>query len=110
MATRDELLPYDKTRLSKVCRSKKHQQLPEQKKAIFFFILPLYTESVLQVMNVETESILLRRTEFFLQYDIEVWLKKEVSLGFFLCQDLNEAFQWCEVSLNLCFRVCRRCR
>lgn len=32
----------------------------------------------------ETESILLRRTEFFLQYDIEVWLKKEVSLSFFL--------------------------
>lgn len=46
--------------------------------------MPLYTESDLQVMNVETESILLRRTEFFLQYDIEVWLKKEVSLGFFL--------------------------
>ncbi|CAG08839.1 unnamed protein product, partial [Tetraodon nigroviridis] len=46
MATRDELLPYDKTRLSKV-------------------------------MNVESESILLRRREFFLQYDIEVWLRKE---------------------------------
>uniref|UniRef100_H2U0H0 Apoptosis inducing factor mitochondria associated 5 n=1 Tax=Takifugu rubripes TaxID=31033 RepID=H2U0H0_TAKRU len=46
MATRDDLLPYDKTRLSKV-------------------------------MNVETESILLRRMEFYLQYDIEVWLRKE---------------------------------
>lgn len=32
-------------------------------------------------MNVETESILLRRMEFFLQYDIEVWLRKEVSLS-----------------------------
>ncbi|XP_008286824.1 apoptosis-inducing factor 3 [Stegastes partitus] len=46
MVTRDDLLPYDKTRLSKV-------------------------------MNVESETILLRRREFFHQYDIEVWLKKE---------------------------------
>uniref|UniRef100_A0A3P8TKG2 Apoptosis inducing factor mitochondria associated 5 n=1 Tax=Amphiprion percula TaxID=161767 RepID=A0A3P8TKG2_AMPPE len=46
MVTRDDLLPYDKTRLSKV-------------------------------MNVESETILLRRAEFFHQYDIEVWLKKE---------------------------------
>ncbi|XP_034538976.1 apoptosis-inducing factor 3 [Notolabrus celidotus] len=46
MATRDELLPYDKTRLSKV-------------------------------MNVESDSILLRRMEFFHKYDIEVWLRKE---------------------------------
>uniref|UniRef100_A0A3Q3N7A0 Apoptosis inducing factor mitochondria associated 5 n=1 Tax=Mastacembelus armatus TaxID=205130 RepID=A0A3Q3N7A0_9TELE len=46
MATRDDLLPYDKTRLSKV-------------------------------MNVESDSILLRRMEFFHQYDIEVWLRKE---------------------------------
>uniref|UniRef100_A0A8C9XGQ7 Apoptosis inducing factor mitochondria associated 5 n=1 Tax=Sander lucioperca TaxID=283035 RepID=A0A8C9XGQ7_SANLU len=47
MVTRDDLLPYDKTRLSKV-------------------------------MNVENDSILLRRMEFFQQYDIEVWLRKEV--------------------------------
>ncbi|XP_029304798.1 apoptosis-inducing factor 3-like [Cottoperca gobio] len=46
MVTRDDLLPYDKTRLSKV-------------------------------MNVENDSILLRRMEFFHQYDIEVWLRKE---------------------------------
>uniref|UniRef100_A0A3Q1I3I5 Rieske domain-containing protein n=1 Tax=Anabas testudineus TaxID=64144 RepID=A0A3Q1I3I5_ANATE len=46
MVTRDDLLPYDKTRLSKV-------------------------------MNVESDSILLRRMEFFHQYDIEVWLRKE---------------------------------
>uniref|UniRef100_A0A672GB54 Apoptosis inducing factor mitochondria associated 5 n=1 Tax=Salarias fasciatus TaxID=181472 RepID=A0A672GB54_SALFA len=46
MVTRDDLLPYDKTRLSKV-------------------------------MNVESETILLRRREFFHQYDIEVWLRKE---------------------------------
>ncbi|XP_031136665.1 apoptosis-inducing factor 3 [Sander lucioperca] len=46
MVTRDDLLPYDKTRLSKV-------------------------------MNVENDSILLRRMEFFQQYDIEVWLRKE---------------------------------
>ncbi|KAM9348867.1 apoptosis-inducing factor 3-like [Symphorus nematophorus] len=46
MASRDELLPYDKTRLSKV-------------------------------MNVESSSILMRRMEFFHQYDIEVWLRKE---------------------------------
>ncbi|XP_069575589.1 apoptosis-inducing factor 3 [Brachyistius frenatus] len=46
MVTRDDLLPYDKTRLSKV-------------------------------MNVENDSILLRRMEFFHQYDIEMWLKKE---------------------------------
>ncbi|CAJ1063748.1 apoptosis-inducing factor 3 [Xyrichtys novacula] len=46
VATRDELLPYDKTRLSKV-------------------------------MNVESDSILLRRMEFFHKYDIEVWLRKE---------------------------------
>ncbi|KAM9332837.1 apoptosis-inducing factor 3-like [Pholidichthys leucotaenia] len=46
MATREDNLPYDKTRLSKV-------------------------------MNVESGSILLRRMEFFHQYDIEVWLRKE---------------------------------
>ncbi|XP_047463481.1 apoptosis-inducing factor 3 isoform X2 [Mugil cephalus] len=46
MVSRDELLPYDKTRLSKV-------------------------------MNVESDSIVLRRMEFFHQYDIEVWLRKE---------------------------------
>ncbi|XP_022594440.1 apoptosis-inducing factor 3-like [Seriola dumerili] len=46
MVSRDELLPYDKTRLSKV-------------------------------MNVESDSIVLRRMEFFHQSDIEVWLRKE---------------------------------
>ncbi|KAM6986119.1 apoptosis-inducing factor 3-like [Aplochiton taeniatus] len=46
MVTRDELLPYDKTRLSKV-------------------------------MDVESNSILLRRMEFFHDYDIEVLLRKE---------------------------------
>ncbi|XP_076024925.1 apoptosis-inducing factor 3 [Genypterus blacodes] len=46
MVTRDELLPYDKTRLSKV-------------------------------MNVESDTILLRRREFFHQYEIEIWLRKE---------------------------------
>uniref|UniRef100_A0A3B3XBJ7 Rieske domain-containing protein n=1 Tax=Poecilia mexicana TaxID=48701 RepID=A0A3B3XBJ7_9TELE len=47
MASRDDLLPYDKTRLSKV-------------------------------MNVLSDTIVLRRKEFFQQYDIEVWLQKEV--------------------------------
>ncbi|XP_061755198.1 apoptosis-inducing factor 3 isoform X2 [Nerophis ophidion] len=46
MVTRDELLPYDKTRLSKV-------------------------------MNVDSESILLRRMDFYHKYDIEVQLRKE---------------------------------
>ncbi|KAJ0004003.1 hypothetical protein NQD34_010217 [Periophthalmus magnuspinnatus] len=46
MVSRDYLLPYDKTRLSKV-------------------------------MNVQSESILLRGMEFYQKYDIEVWLKKE---------------------------------
>ncbi|TNN66425.1 Apoptosis-inducing factor 3 [Liparis tanakae] len=46
LVTKDDLLPYDKTRLSKV-------------------------------MNVENDSILLRRMEFFHQHDIEVWLRKE---------------------------------
>lgn len=46
MVSRDYLLPYDKTRLSKV-------------------------------MNVQSESILLRTMEFYQNYDIEVWLKKE---------------------------------
>uniref|UniRef100_A0A673BWW3 Apoptosis inducing factor mitochondria associated 5 n=1 Tax=Sphaeramia orbicularis TaxID=375764 RepID=A0A673BWW3_9TELE len=46
MVSRDDLLPYDKTRLSKV-------------------------------MNVESSSIMLRTKEFYQQYDIEVWLKKE---------------------------------
>ncbi|KAG7516910.1 apoptosis-inducing factor 3-like [Solea senegalensis] len=46
MVTRDNLLPHDKTRLSKV-------------------------------MNVESDSILLRRMEFFQQYDIKVWLRKK---------------------------------
>ncbi|KAM9788521.1 apoptosis-inducing factor 3-like [Neosynchiropus ocellatus] len=48
MVTRDHLLPYDKTRLSKV-------------------------------MNVQSDSILLRGMEFFHQYDIEVWLRKEAT-------------------------------
>ncbi|XP_028323056.1 apoptosis-inducing factor 3 [Gouania willdenowi] len=46
IVTKDDLLPYDKTRLSKV-------------------------------MNVESDSIVLRKSEFFHQYDIEVWLRKE---------------------------------
>ncbi|KAM4546215.1 apoptosis-inducing factor 3 [Fundulus diaphanus] len=46
MASRDDLLPYDKTRLSKV-------------------------------MNVLNDTIVLRRMEFFHQYGIEVWLRKE---------------------------------
>ncbi|XP_024122390.1 apoptosis-inducing factor 3 isoform X2 [Oryzias melastigma] len=46
MVSRDHLLPYDKTRLSKV-------------------------------MNVESDTIVLRRMEFYHQYDIEVWLRKE---------------------------------
>uniref|UniRef100_A0A8C1YF22 Apoptosis inducing factor mitochondria associated 5 n=1 Tax=Cyprinus carpio TaxID=7962 RepID=A0A8C1YF22_CYPCA len=46
MVSRDDLLPYDKTRLSKI-------------------------------MNAESESLLMRKIEFFHKYDIEVWLKKE---------------------------------
>uniref|UniRef100_A0A8C6L3J5 Apoptosis inducing factor mitochondria associated 5 n=1 Tax=Nothobranchius furzeri TaxID=105023 RepID=A0A8C6L3J5_NOTFU len=46
MVTREDLLPYDKTRLSKV-------------------------------MNVSSDTIMLRSMEFFHQYDIEVWLRKE---------------------------------
>ncbi|KAG5844748.1 hypothetical protein ANANG_G00165850 [Anguilla anguilla] len=46
MVTSDDLLPYDKTTLSKV-------------------------------MNVQSDSILLRQMEFFLRHDIEVWLRKE---------------------------------
>ncbi|XP_056587724.1 apoptosis-inducing factor 3 [Triplophysa dalaica] len=46
MVSRDDLLPYDKTRLSKV-------------------------------MNAESDSLLMRRMEFFHEYDIEVWLRKE---------------------------------
>lgn len=34
-------------------------------------------------MNVESDTIVLRRMEFFQRYDIEVWLRKEVS-GFLL--------------------------
>uniref|UniRef100_A0AAY4A7J3 Rieske domain-containing protein n=1 Tax=Denticeps clupeoides TaxID=299321 RepID=A0AAY4A7J3_9TELE len=48
MVTRDDLLPYDKTRLSKV-------------------------------MDVENNSITLRREEFFQQFDIEVWFNKQVT-------------------------------
>uniref|UniRef100_A0A3B3ZQ92 Rieske domain-containing protein n=1 Tax=Periophthalmus magnuspinnatus TaxID=409849 RepID=A0A3B3ZQ92_9GOBI len=51
MVSRDYLLPYDKTRLSKV-------------------------------MNVQSESILLRGMEFYQKYDIEVWLKKEKTVQF----------------------------
>ncbi|XP_054610422.1 apoptosis-inducing factor 3 [Dunckerocampus dactyliophorus] len=54
MVTKDELLPYDKTRLSKV-------------------------------MNVDSESILLRRMDFYHKYDIEVQLQKEA-----LSVDTNE--------------------
>ncbi|MBN3308327.1 AIFM3 factor, partial [Amia calva] len=46
MVTKDDLLPYDKTKLSKV-------------------------------MNVDSQNILLRQIEFFHQYDIEVWMRKE---------------------------------
>uniref|UniRef100_A0A673IZA2 Apoptosis inducing factor mitochondria associated 5 n=1 Tax=Sinocyclocheilus rhinocerous TaxID=307959 RepID=A0A673IZA2_9TELE len=46
MISRDDLLPYDKTRLGKI-------------------------------MNAESDSLLMRRMEFFHKYDIEVWLKKE---------------------------------
>ncbi|XP_059207065.1 apoptosis-inducing factor 3 [Centropristis striata] len=46
MVSSDELLPYDKTRLSKV-------------------------------MNVESDTILLRRMEFYQKYDIEVRLRRE---------------------------------
>lgn len=57
----------------------------------------------------ESESILLRRMEFFLQYDIEVWLRKEVSfLLFYLCahlQRLDELFLWREVFLWICASV-----
>uniref|UniRef100_A0A3Q2E428 Apoptosis inducing factor mitochondria associated 5 n=1 Tax=Cyprinodon variegatus TaxID=28743 RepID=A0A3Q2E428_CYPVA len=49
MVSRDDLLPYDKTRLSKV-------------------------------MNVLSDTIVLRRMEFFHQYGIEVWLRKAVSV------------------------------
>ncbi|KAL4647621.1 apoptosis-inducing factor 3-like [Arapaima gigas] len=48
MITKDNLLPYDRTKLSKA-------------------------------MNIEDDSILLRRMEFFHQYDIEVWVNKEVT-------------------------------
>lgn len=54
-------------------------------------------ESNLQVMNVETESILLRRMEFFLQYNIEVWLRKEVSLFLLTSSITINCFIWCEV-------------
>lgn len=61
-------------------------------------------------MNVESESILLRRREFFRQYDIEVQLRKEVSSYFYsLCYScahlpgLNELFSVVQsVSLRLC--------
>lgn len=36
-------------------------------------------------MNVQSDSLLLRRMEFFHQYDIEVWLRKEVSLSSLSC-------------------------
>lgn len=106
MATRDELLPYDKTRLSKVWQRKNIHLINEKKKIFFFFTtLALYTESNLQVMNVESESILLRRKEFFLQYDIEVWLRKEVSFFlFYLCAHLQR-FLWCQVFLWICAAV-----
>lgn len=66
-------------------------------------------------MNVESESILLRRMDFFLQYDIEVWLRKEVSLFLLTSNVTFNCFIQCEVfkpgsSLDLCFRVCRPCR
>uniref|UniRef100_A0A8C9R2N2 Apoptosis inducing factor mitochondria associated 4 n=1 Tax=Scleropages formosus TaxID=113540 RepID=A0A8C9R2N2_SCLFO len=47
MITKDDLPPYDRTKLSKA-------------------------------MNTENDSILLRRMEFFHEYDIEVWMNKEV--------------------------------
>lgn len=117
MATRDDLLPYDKTRLSKVRERKEHNINQPEEKDVFFhhFSTWICPESYLQVMNVETESILLRRMEFFLQYDIEVWLRKEVSLFLLICiitinclYDVRFSNRFC--FLDLCFRVCRRCQ
>ncbi|XP_069040490.1 apoptosis inducing factor mitochondria associated 4 isoform X2 [Lepisosteus oculatus] len=48
MVTRENMLPYDKTKLSKV-------------------------------LSVQDQNILLRQTDFFQQYDIEVWLGKEAT-------------------------------
>ncbi|KAF7206412.1 apoptosis-inducing factor 3-like, partial [Nothobranchius furzeri] len=57
MVTREDLLPYDKTRLSKVTW--------------------LTQTASGEVMNVSSDTIMLRSMEFFHQYDIEVWLRKE---------------------------------
>lgn len=80
-----------------------------------FFSSWICPESYLQVMNVETESILLRRMEFFLQYDIEVWLRKEVSLFLLISiitinwlYDVRFSNRFC--FRDLWFHVCRHCQ
>jgi len=83
MVSREELLPYDKTRLSKV-------QHFDTNSTNFCLDLPLVFKSWglppwLQVMNVESSTILLRSEEFFHQYNIEVWLQKEVSDPYTAC-------------------------
>lgn len=51
--------------------------------SIFSNFLPVFEfrspAPFLQVMNVEDETIFLRRMDFFHQYNIEVWLRKEAS-------------------------------
>lgn len=48
-----------------------------------------------QVMNADSDSILLRRMEFFYQYDIEVWLTKEVNwLLFIYCLSCDGVFDF----------------
>lgn len=55
----------------------RHQQAANDEYECIFVLI------FLQVMNVESDTIVLRRMEFFHRYDIEVWLRKEVS-GFLL--------------------------
>lgn len=59
-------------------------------------------------MNVESESILLRRMEFFLQYDIEVWLRKEVSFLLFFFTSVLTSNVWMSCfsgSVLLCWQA-----
>lgn len=85
IVTKDEQLPLDKTKLSKVrmkiwscsiCFEKFMNLLP-----------PVYLRFAgktqfllfLQAMNIESKNILLRPRDFLKQHGIEVWTEKEVS-------------------------------
>lgn len=75
---------------------------------VCFCIDYLNPAPIVQVMNVENDSILLRRMEFFQQYDIEVWLRKEVSSFSISCLLISSVLLY-NSSTYLWLQTCDTC-